>query len=164
MSGPTLERESRPPVRASRHHGGRFALLALAVLLAIRLPLPWLAIAVVLTVAADWEGILTARAIARERRGRGLLVWCVCGIVAISLVGLAAAASLALYPITYPRQECLRRREHRRGQGGLPVRVRPADRPPAERFAGTDSGTDPGTDSGTDSGSAARPPTASAPT
>jgi hypothetical protein len=108
VSEPTLERESRPPVLPSRQHGGRFALLALAVLLAIRLPLPWLAIALVLTAAADWEGVLTARAIAREQRSRGLLLWCVGGIAAISLVGLTAAANLALYPITYQRQECLR--------------------------------------------------------
>ncbi len=107
MSGPTLERDSRPPVLASRRHGGWFAVLALAALLAARLPLPWLAAAVVLTVAADWKGVLTARAIARERRGRGLLAWCVAGILAISLVGLGAAATLALYPITYQRQQCL---------------------------------------------------------
>jgi hypothetical protein len=94
-------------VRASRTHGGRFAMLALATLLAVRLPLPWLAVAVVLTVAADVEGFRTARALSRERRGRGRLAWCVCGIAAISLVGLSAAGTLALYPITYPRQECL---------------------------------------------------------
>jgi hypothetical protein len=94
-------------VQASRRHGGRFAVLALAVLLAVRLPLPWLAAAVVLTLAADWEGVLTARAISRERRGRGLLAWCVAGMVAISVVGVGAAATLALYPITYQRQQCL---------------------------------------------------------
>ena len=107
VSGPTIERESRPPVLASRQHGGWFAVLAVATLLAVRLPLPWLAAAVVLTVAADVEGIRTARALVRERRSRGLLVWCVCGIVAISLVGLAAVGTLALYPITYQRQQCL---------------------------------------------------------
>jgi hypothetical protein len=107
VSGPTLERETRPPVQASRRHGGRFALLALATLLAVRLPLPWLAAAVLLTVAADVEGVLTARAIAFERRGRGLLTWCICGIGAISLVGLASAGTLVLYPITYQRQECM---------------------------------------------------------
>ncbi len=92
---------------ASRQHGGWFAVFAVAALLAVRLPLPWLASAVVLSVIAVVEGIRTARALVRERRGRGLLVWCICGIVAISLVGLAAVATLALYPITYQRQQCL---------------------------------------------------------
>lgn len=92
---------------ASRQHGGWFAVLAVATLLAVRLPLPWLASAVLLSVVAVVEGIRTALALGRERRGRGLLVWCICGIVAICLVGLAAAATLALYPITYQRQQCL---------------------------------------------------------
>ena len=96
-----------PPAGASRRHGGRFALLALAALLSARIPLPWIAIALVLVVAAEVEGVLTARAIAREGRRRSLLLWCVCGMAALSLLGLGVAGTLALYPITYDRQECL---------------------------------------------------------
>ena len=92
---------------ASRRHGGRFALLALAALASVRIPLPWMAVALALVVAAEVEGVLTARAVAREGRRRGLLVWCVCGMSLLSLIGLGVAGTLALYPITYDRQECL---------------------------------------------------------
>jgi hypothetical protein len=96
-----------PPAAGSRRHGGRFALLALAALLCVRLPLPWMAVALVLVVAGEVEGVLTARAVVRERRRRGLLLWCLCGISLLSLVGLGVAGTLALYPITYDRQQCL---------------------------------------------------------
>jgi hypothetical protein len=82
-------------------------LLALAALLCVRLPLPWMAVALVLVVAGGVEGVLTARAVVREQRRRGLLLWCVCGITLLSLVGLGVAGTLALYPITYDRQQCL---------------------------------------------------------
>ncbi len=116
MTQPRAGRESREgsgsspdrvPVGAARRHGGRFALLALAALFAVRLPLPWMGAAVVLVVAADVEGVRAARAIARERLRRGLLYWCICGVALITLLGLGAAGTLALYPITYQRQECL---------------------------------------------------------
>jgi hypothetical protein len=92
---------------ASRRHGGRFALLALTAVLASRLPLPWMASALALVAAAVVEGVLTARAVVRERRRTGLLLWCVCGIALMGLLGLGVASTLALYPITYDRQECL---------------------------------------------------------
>jgi hypothetical protein len=107
VSFQTRQRPVRPPASASRRHGGRFALLALAGLLASRLPLPWMAAALVLVVAADVEGVLTARAIAREGGRAVQLVWCVCGLSLISLLGLGVAGTLVLYPITYDRQECL---------------------------------------------------------
>jgi hypothetical protein len=94
-------------VSASRRHGGRFALLALAALVTVRIPLPWMAAALVFVVAAEVEAVLTARAIVRERRRRGLLLWCVCGMALLSLIGLGVAGTLALYPITYDRQECM---------------------------------------------------------
>ena len=91
----------------SRRHGGRFAVLALAALLAVRLPLPWMGAAVLLVIAADVEGVRSARAIVREGVRRTLLVWCVCGVVVLSLMGLGVVGTLALYPITYDRQQCL---------------------------------------------------------
>jgi hypothetical protein len=94
-------------VSASRRHGGRFALLALAALVSVRIPLPGMAAALGLVVAAEVEGVLTARAIVREGRRRSLLLWCVCGMALLSLMGLGVAGTLALYPITYDRQECM---------------------------------------------------------
>jgi hypothetical protein len=107
VSQDTEQRPARPPVSASRRHGGHFALLALAALLAVRLPLPWMALAVLIVVAADIEGIRAARAIVREGQRRTLLTWCVVGLALLTLIGLGAVGTLALYPITYDRQECL---------------------------------------------------------
>jgi hypothetical protein len=107
VSQQTGRRPVVPPVSASRRHGGRFALLALAALVSARIPLPWMAVALALVVAAEVEGVRTARAIAREGRRRGLLLWCVCGISVLSLIGLGVAGTLVLYPITYDRQECM---------------------------------------------------------
>jgi hypothetical protein len=101
------QRPVLPPLSASRRHGGWFALLALAALLAVRLPLPWMAVAVVLVVAADVEGIRAARAVGREQRSSALVVWCIGGVVLLSLLGLGAVGTLVLYPITYDRQQCL---------------------------------------------------------
>jgi hypothetical protein len=107
VSQPTRQRPAPSPASASRRHGGRFALLALAALLSVRIPLPWMALALVLVVAGEVEGVLTARAMVREGRRRGLLVWCICGMALLSLIGIGVAGTLALYPITYDRQECL---------------------------------------------------------
>jgi hypothetical protein len=107
VSSDTGRRPAGPPLSATRRHGSRYAVLALAALLAMRLPLPWMAAALVLVAAAVVEGILTARAIAGESRGRGLFVWCICGLVLLGLMGVGVAGNLALYPITYQRQECL---------------------------------------------------------
>ena len=107
VSQDTQQRPARPPLSASRRHGGRFALLALAALLAVRLPLPWMAVTVLIVAAGDVEGIRAARAIVREGVRRTLLVWCVVGLALLTLVGLGVVATLALYPITYDRQQCL---------------------------------------------------------
>lgn len=107
MSTPTGQRPPAPTASPSRRHGGRFALLALTALLTSRLPLPWMGVALVLVVAADIEGVIAARAVAREGRRLGQLVWCVCGIALVSVLGLGVAGTLALYPITHDRQECL---------------------------------------------------------
>lgn len=107
VSQDTEQRPARPPASPSRRHGGRFALLALATLFAVRLPLPWMAATVPLVVAADIEGIRTARAIAREGLRRTLLVWCVVGLGLVTVIGLGVVGTLALYPITYDRQQCL---------------------------------------------------------
>jgi hypothetical protein len=107
VSQDTQQRPARPPLSASRRHGGRFALLALAALLAVRLPLPWMAVTVPIVAAGDVEGIRAARAIVREGVRRTLLVWCVVGLALLTLVGLGVVATLVLYPITYDRQQCL---------------------------------------------------------
>jgi hypothetical protein len=107
VTQPASGRESRRPVSEARRRGGRFALLALAALLAVRLPLPWSGAALLLAVVADVEGVRTALAISRERLRSSLLVWCVAGIVLISLLGLGVAATFAFYPVTYQRQQCL---------------------------------------------------------
>jgi hypothetical protein len=107
VTQPTSGRESRPPVAASRRHGGRFALLALAALFTVRLPLPWMGLTLLLVVAADFEGVRTARALLRERTRRTMVTWCVCGIALVTLVGLGVVGTFAIYPITYQRQECL---------------------------------------------------------
>jgi len=107
VTQPTNGRESRPPVAASRRHGGRFALLALAALFTVRLPLPWLAVSVLFAIASDIEGVRTARALARERTRRQMMGWCIAGIALVTLVGLGALGTVALYPITYQRQQCL---------------------------------------------------------
>jgi hypothetical protein len=101
------KRPARPPVSDSRRHGGRFALLALGALFAVRLPLPWLGATVLFVVAADIEGIRAARAIAREGLRRTMLVWSIVGVALVTMVGLGAVATLAFYPITYDRQQCL---------------------------------------------------------
>jgi hypothetical protein len=62
---------------------------------------------VLLVIAADVEGVRSARAIVREGLRRTLLVWCVCGVVVLGLMGLGVVGTLALYPITYDRQQCL---------------------------------------------------------
>jgi hypothetical protein len=107
VSQDTEKRPARPPVSDSRRHGGRFALLALASFFSVRLPLPWMGATVLLVAAADVEGIRAARAIVREGLRRTLLVWCIVGLGLLSLIGLGVAATLALYPITYDRQQCL---------------------------------------------------------
>jgi hypothetical protein len=107
VTQPTSGRESRPPLPASRRHGGRFALLALAALFTVRLPLPWMGLTLLLVAVADIEGVRTARALRRERTRRGMLSWCVCGIALVTLIGLSVVGTFAIYPITYQRQECL---------------------------------------------------------
>jgi hypothetical protein len=107
VSQQTRQRPAAAPAAASRRHGGRFALLALTALLCVRIPLPWMALALVIVAAAEVEGVLTARAVVREGRRRVLLLWCICGMALLSLLGLGVAGTLALYPITYDRQECL---------------------------------------------------------
>lgn len=107
MSQDLEQRPARGPAAPSRRHGGRFAVLALAALFAIRLPLPWLGATVLLVVAGDVEGVRAARAIVREGLRRTLLAWCVVGLVLLTVVGLGAVGTLALYPITYDRQTCL---------------------------------------------------------
>jgi hypothetical protein len=99
--------EPRPPVRPARLHGARFALLALTALLAVRLPLPWVAVAVLLVIAADVEGVRTAIALSRERTRVTMMAAAIGGTVLISLVGVSVIATLALYPITYQRQQCI---------------------------------------------------------
>jgi hypothetical protein len=103
----TEQRPARPPLADSRRHGGRFALLALAALFAVRLPLPYVAVTVLFVVAADVEGIRAARAVVREGLRRVLLVWTICGLALVTLMGLGVAGTLVLYPITYDRQQCL---------------------------------------------------------
>ena len=55
----------------------------------------------------------TSRACAQPGRSpgsgcaAGSSYWCICGVALITLLGLGAAGTLALYPITYQRQECL---------------------------------------------------------
>jgi hypothetical protein len=99
--------DPRPPVRPARLHGLRFAMLALTALIAVRLPLPWVAVAVLLVIAADIEGVRTAIALSRERMRGTMLACAICGIALVSLLGISVIATLALYPITYQRQQCI---------------------------------------------------------
>lgn len=99
--------EPRPPVRPARLHGTRFLTLGLIALIGVRLPLPWVAVVVLIVVAADIEGVRTAMALSRERMRGTMLAVAICGIALVSLLGVSVVATLALYPITYQRQQCL---------------------------------------------------------
>lgn len=99
--------QTRPPRTPGRSASNRFALVALAAIIAGSLPLPLSSLGIVAAVAAVVLGIRAAVVLVQEH-ARGLLVgWTIVGVVLMSMVAVLLTAVYALYPVHKERQDCL---------------------------------------------------------
>lgn len=112
-SGPQSPRgrpPRRPPdpaaARALSRTVARFALLMLAGLLCLQLPVPWQAAGLVFTALGLWTGIRAVRQAQTARMGGGLVVSLSLGLAMGGVLLLMQLALLAVWPAAFEFQEC----------------------------------------------------------
>jgi hypothetical protein len=111
---PARRRDPKPPLpppdpaalRAASRLVLRFALLMLAGLLCLQLPVPWQAAGILFTGAGLVVGVVALRRVVRARLRSGLLVSLGLGLAMGSLMMLFHVALLAVWPAAFELQEC----------------------------------------------------------
>lgn len=93
-------------VRAAARKVGRFALLMLAGLLCLQLPVPWQAAGILFTGAGLVVGALAVRAVVAAGMRGSLVVSLALGLGLGALMLLAQIALVAVWPATLQLQEC----------------------------------------------------------
>lgn len=106
---PGRESDGVPPSDAPAPPVGLFALLLVAALLTLSLPLPWQAASLAFTAAAVVVGVRVLLAARRSRRGGLLVPLAAAGTAMSLLLSLSVVSALAFYDIALDRQTCLQR-------------------------------------------------------
>jgi hypothetical protein len=105
--------QQRPPdpekAREVGRSVGRFALLMLAGLLCVQLPVPWQAAGIVFTVAGLVVGVQTVRRAVAARLRPPVVVWLALGLAMGALMLLLQLGMLAVWPAAFEMQECRER-------------------------------------------------------
>lgn len=105
--------QRRPPdpekAREVGRSVGHFALLMLAGLLCVQLPVPWQAAGILFTVAGLVVGVRTVRRAVAARLRAPVVVWLALGLAMGALMLLLHLGLLAVWPAALQMQECRER-------------------------------------------------------